>query len=64
MAKKKKEKPTRPCPFCGATANLKWDQVHPAVVYWGYIECLQCGARGPDQSSQLAAIRAWNEGIK
>lgn len=34
----------KPCPFCGGQPELKWSKNGNA---WGWIECLDCGAKGP-----------------
>lgn len=53
-----------PCPFCGSGADQlvveRWSEVDdPDPSY--HVECLKCGANGPQDDTQLAAAQAWNE---
>lgn len=42
-----------PCPFCGSRhAELRFDEYH--------VECLDCGARGPEGITPAKAIKGWN----
>ena len=53
----------KPCPYCGGqTLYSKHD---PTVLtefeYW--VECLTCGARGPDRDHHGSAEDAWNKRV-
>lgn len=40
----------KPCPFCGSTELDYVDDDDPEMPYL-HIECMQCGARGPEINS-------------
>lgn len=49
----------KPCPACGDDANIITieDDKNPCIYFSGW--CL-CGMRGPEETSEAAAIAAWN----
>ena len=48
----------KPCPFCCETEHL--EQMSDCGDR--YIECLECGARGPVADSEAEAAEFWNRG--
>jgi len=50
-----------PCPFCGETdgAICHRSRVndHASKIY--FIQCLSCGATGPDSNSEIGALNMW-----
>ena len=51
------------CPFCGSGADQliveRWsEQDDPDPAY--HVECLKCGANGPQGASPLEAAQGWN----
>lgn len=53
-----------PCPFCGTGADQlvveRWsEEDDPDASY--HVECLKCGANGPQDDTRLAAAQKWNE---
>ena len=53
-----------PCPFCASRGDQllveRWSaEDDPDASY--HVECLQCGANGPQADTPLAAAQAWNE---
>lgn len=53
-AERSKERDLKPCPFCGWPANII------GVVGVFYAQCRDCGAEGPTEETEDAAIAAWN----
>lgn len=49
----------KPCPFCGHIAKSS-DAVQSDIGQW-WVECKDCGARGPVIPWELDAIMAWNK---
>lgn len=50
----------KPCPFCGSS-NVKNEWVYAGTdleEYW--VECMNCGGKGPWDSDQQQAIEEWN----
>ena len=46
-----------PCPFCG-DADVR---LYGEYTSESWIECLECGAKGPDKGSAISAAEAWNK---
>jgi len=54
----------KPCPFCGSS-NVGMMAAQPK---WGCVECVSCGARGPEVRTEYetsdhwrdAAVAEWN----
>lgn len=44
----------KPCPFCGATAELTFG------TDYSWVSCVGCCADGPSANSDTEAIAAWN----
>lgn len=51
------------CPFCAATNDKLRVQSDPKEDGY-FVECAQCGCRGPIQSSPMWAIMCWNNRSK
>jgi Lar family restriction alleviation protein len=52
-----------PCPFCGSRADQliveRWsEEDDPDTAF--HVECLKCGANGPQGETLLEAAESWN----
>jgi hypothetical protein len=50
------------CPFCGTKEpdlDFKTDQGSGRPRKWGFIECRQCGCRGPEVHGHYWDCEAW-----
>ena len=57
----------KPCPFCGEARLLKtvrmfFDKILRISDY--FVECQQCGARGPAGTTKRMAVISWNRRAK
>ena len=54
-----------PCPFCGATIQVELDDSFFARCFNQYaVNCHECDATGPLESTKKEAIKAWNRCAK
>ncbi|SPF51067.1 conserved hypothetical protein [Candidatus Sulfopaludibacter sp. SbA4] len=55
------EQTAQPCPFCTAVPDAlpEAPRTFAGQRFWKVL-CHQCGAIGPTQSTEAAAITAWN----
>jgi len=55
------EPPLLLCPFCGAAGASLQAQFENQVRRgkWGFIECIDCGAKGPDVRTEYDDIPKW-----
>lgn len=54
----KKQDKLKPCPFCGSNdVSLFLPEFNHIIVC---IQCVECSAHGGKETSDKAAIRAWN----
>lgn len=44
------------CPFCGSPA---WKCISSALYLEYYIECIECGAKGPIKENSAEALEKW-----
>jgi hypothetical protein len=65
-----KKKDIDPCPFCGIKKRpfVLRDWIKDATYAWHYtytIQCtgVKCKAKGPEKTTQAAAIIAWNNRV-
>ena len=47
----------KPCPFCGGKRPYA---IVPMALYC-YVKCKDCGARGPNETSDITAQEIWNQ---
>ena len=53
-----------PCPFCGASPEMADGSIcHTSDdrEKWGAIQCLECGATGPDVRTEYEPFLAWRD---
>jgi Lar family restriction alleviation protein len=46
----------KPCPFCGSTKLEVWEGIRGTTI-----ECMRCGATGPQAFDDIEALAWWNE---
>ena len=49
-----------PCPFCGGAGEPQFENRIPRGK-WAFIECVGCGAKGPDVRTGYADIEEWRD---
>ena len=49
-----------PCPFCGGSEHLSMGKGRLLGEQYFYVSCT-CGARGPDEVTESAAVVEWNK---
>ena len=58
----------KPCMFCGTTEKVIDKEIGPVYLdihefnngeHW-YVNCMNCGARGPEAMSRRLAAKKWN----
>lgn len=55
-----KHVPRDVCPFCGWRHSDVKRQQHFGEMFW--VQCCNCGARGPRRDNKPEAIECWNDG--
>lgn len=55
-----------PCPWCGGATMIEdgWKGGGWRYTEWNgshFVQCQECGARGPDLNTRLAARKEWDE---
>lgn len=53
----------KPCPFCGAEAQLREEQPVPTDDYYYRVRCRQCWATTDWNNKPDGAIEAWNRRV-
>jgi len=48
------------CPFCGWHYSDLKRQQHLGEAWW--VQCCNCGARGPRRDNKKDAVQGWNDG--
>jgi Lar family restriction alleviation protein len=51
----------KPCPFCGSSAEYIKPVTDTPAGKWGYMECGNCGARGPDVRTGYRPPDHWED---
>jgi Lar family restriction alleviation protein len=59
----------KPCPFCGGAGTpIEWvaeDRTTGGMMLmWHVIECIECGANGPERTDPDSALAGWNTRTK
>jgi Lar family restriction alleviation protein len=55
------DEPLEPCPFCGSTSpNVGVGDRGENFALRHYVTCQGCGGEGPSETTEAAAIDAWN----
>ena len=52
------DKALKPCPFCGGSASVEFDEFGESN--WHTVMCMECYAAGPEKESHAEAIATWN----
>lgn len=48
----------KPCPFCGSLFNIG---IHNSIFGSYFVFCNHCDSNGPIQTTESAAVSAWNK---
>lgn len=60
----------KPCPFCGGAGTpINWvaegtQAGDPTMLMWYVIECIECGATGPEHTDADSALAGWNTRVR
>lgn len=54
----------RGCPFCDdGYPEMRWSDYPPGVTQDYWVECSECGAKGPYAHDEKTAVENWNRRV-